>query len=124
MTLENNTDEVLEGWKNIMHCYCLELYYLLFLLDFVYQVWRYQVSELSKTRVKVSRILKKYREIIVELEYKPSFEIKNVVDVKDFEELIDVEEEVRVPILFFEDKDKFVFLIVEDNVVYRKIFTG
>ncbi len=91
---------------------------------FVYQVWRYQVSELSKTRVKVSRILKKYREIIVELEYKPSFEIKNVVDVKDFEELIDVEEEVRVPILFFEDKDKFVFLIVEDNVVYRKIFTG
>ena len=42
---------------------------------FVYQVWRYQVSELSKTRVKVSRILKKYREIIVELEYKPSFEI-------------------------------------------------
>lgn len=64
---------------------------------------------------------KKYREIIVELEYKTDFEMKNVVDVKDFEELIDVEEEIRNPILFFEDEGHFVFLIMADNVVYRKI---
>lgn len=79
------------------------------------------MSESKKAQVKVSRILKKYRDIIVELENKPNFEIKNVVDVKDFEELIDVEEEIRVPILFFEDEEKFVFVIIEDNVIYRKI---
>ena len=64
---------------------------------------------------------KKYREIIVELEYKTDFEMKNVVDVKDFEELIDVEEKIRNPILFFEDEGHFVFLIMDDNVLYRKI---
>lgn len=79
------------------------------------------MSESKKAQVKVSKILKKYRDIIVELENKPNFEIKNVVDVKDFEELIDVEEEIRVPILFFEDEEKFVFIIIGDNVIYRKI---
>ena len=47
--------------------------------------------------------------------------MKNVVDVKDFKELIDVEEKIRNPILFFEDEGHFVFLIMADNVVYRKI---
>lgn len=87
----------------------------------VYLIWKYQLTEAKKVQVKVSRILKKYREIIVELEYKPDFEMKNVVDVKEFEELIDVEEEIRNPILFFEDEGHFVFLIMADNVVYRKI---
>ncbi len=86
-----------------------------------YLIWKYQLTEAKKVQVKVSRILKKYKEIIVELECKPNFEIKNVVDVKEFEELIDVEEDVRGPILFFEDEGQFVFLIIGDNVVYRKI---
>lgn len=79
------------------------------------------INRNKKVQVKVYRILKKYREIIVELEYKPNFEIKNVVDVESFEELIDVEEDVRVPILFFEHGGQFVFLIIGENVVYRKI---
>lgn len=87
----------------------------------IYQIWKYQLNELSKANVKAYRILKKYKEIIVELEYKPNFDRKKVVDVKDFEELINIEEEIRVPILFYKEEEKYVFLIIHDNLIYRKI---
>lgn len=91
------------------------------LVYLLYQIWKIQLKENQKVHVKVSKILKKYREIIIELENKPDFEITNVADVKKFEELIDVEEELRIPILFFEDDGHFVFLIIGDNIAYRKI---
>lgn len=43
------------------------------------------------------------------------------ISINRNKELIDVEEDVRVPILFFEDGGQFVFLIIGENVVYRKI---
>ena len=98
---------------------------VLFIVSFgylIWQIWRYQLLEVKRVQVQVSKILKKYREIIVELECKSNFDIKNVVDVKRFEELIDVEEEMRLPILFFKDEEQFVFLIIGDSVAYRKIF--
>ena len=87
----------------------------------VYQIWKYQLTELNRTKIKVMRILKKYRNIIVELEKKPEFSIKNIIDVREFEELIDIEEEIRVPILYYEEDEEYVFLIIDNNVVYRRI---
>lgn len=67
------------------------------------------------------KILRKYKEIIVEVENKPDVDGKNVMDVKGFEELITIEEEIRLPILFYEENDEeYVFLIIDENVVYRK----
>ena len=122
--LDEQENTVIETQDNNINYVLLWFGGVLFIISFgylIYLIWRYQLSETKKVKVQLSRILKKYRGIIVELEYKPNFEIKNVVDVKGFEELIDVEEEVRNPILFFEDDGQFVFLIIGDNVVYRKI---
>ena len=91
---------------------------------FVYQIWRYQVIELNKIKIRVKKILRKYREIIVEIEEMPNINGKNVIDVKGFEELITIEEEIRVPILFYEkNEEEYVFLIISESVVYRKIAT-
>ena len=58
----------------------------------------------------------------MEVENKPDVDGKNVMDVKGFEELITIEEEIRLPILFYEENDEeYVFLIIDENVVYRKI---
>lgn len=121
---ENQENTIIETQDNNINYALLWFGCTLFIISvgyLVYLIWKYQLTETKKVQVQVSRILRKYREIIVELEYKPDFEIKNVVDVKEFEELIDVEEDVRVPILFFEDGGQFVFLIIGENVVYRKI---
>lgn len=121
---EQNTILETEGVNKNTNFILLNTGILLFSISLgylLYQIWKIQLKENQKIQVKVSKILKKYREIIVELEYKPNFEMKNVVDVKEFDELIDVEEEIRNPILFFEDEGQFVFLIMDDNVVYRKI---
>ena len=88
----------------------------------LYQIWKYQMTQQNNIKIRVNKILKKYKEIIVELEAEPKINMKNVIDVKSFEELIDVEEEIRLPILFYEDKEKYVFLIVDYRIVYRKSF--
>ena len=68
------------------------------------------------------KILRKYKEIIVEVESMPNINGKNIIDVKGFEELITIEEEIRLPILFYEENEnEYVFLIIDENVVYRKI---
>ena len=87
----------------------------------IYQIWKYQLNRLSKANVKVYKILKKYKDVIVEIEYKPNFDRKKVVDVKNFEELINIEEEIRIPILFYKEKEEYVFLIIHDNLIYRKV---
>lgn len=68
------------------------------ILYLTYQIWKYQISELEKTEVKVRKILKKYNQIIVKLESVPKFDNTNIIDVKSFEDLIEIEEEIREPL--------------------------
>ena len=120
---ENTILETQDLNKNINYI-ALIIGLILFIISagiFVYQIWKYQVTESNKTKIKVMKILRKYKEIIVEVENKPDVDGKNVMDVKGFEELITIEEEIRLPILFYEENDEeYVFLIIDENVVYRK----
>ena len=91
----------------------------------LYQIWKYQIKESKKVEVQVGKILKKYKNLIIELERKPKIEMKNIIDVKDFEELITIEEEIREPILYYKYKEKNIFLIIDNSIIYRKeIFTN
>ena len=99
---ENTILETQDLNKNINYI-ALIIGLILFIISagiFVYQIWKYQVTESNKTKIKVMKILRKYKEIIVEVENKPDVDGKNVMDVKGFEELITIEEEIRLPIFF------------------------
>ena len=126
---EEQEDTILETQnleKNINYVFLI-IGLILFIIStgvFVYQIWRYQVTELNKIKIRVEKILRRYKEIIVEIEEMPNINGKNVVDVKGFEELITIEEEIRLPILFYEkNEEEYVFLIISESVVYRKIVT-
>ena len=77
-------------------------------------------KKLSYYEKKLKKILVTYDPIIVNVENLPSLSSLNVVDVTTFEELVDAQNEVRLPINFKEDPKKKVakFILVNDNLAW------
>lgn len=66
----------------------------------------------------VRKILKTYDEIIVNIK-KMNLNDFNVVDVDDFNELIDAHGEVRQPINFMETSNEASFILINDKMAWR-----
>lgn len=77
-------------------------------------------------RIKVDKLLTKYEDIVARVVNPIEMENKQIIDVKDFQQLVEIENEIRVPILFYETKpDKEgEFVILTENAVYRFIVGG
>lgn len=69
---------------------------------------------------KVKKILSSYDSVIVRIEKVPVLKDMNVVEVSTIDELIDAQNEMRLPINFIEDKKRKVarFFIIKNNVVW------
>lgn len=76
--------------------------------------------------VALNRILKNYGDIVAEIVTPTETEGMKVIDVKNFDQLLDIEEEIRMPILFYEtlEGEEGEFTIIYDNIVYRYILSG
>lgn len=72
----------------------------------------------------IKKILKNYGDVVAEI-IKPIELNENtqIIDVKNFDQLLDVEEELRMPILFYEVErgKEGCFIIINNNVAYRYI---
>lgn len=71
--------------------------------------------------VKKDKILKEYGDIIVEVSEPIRDDEFNIIKVKSFNEMIDLEEELRIPIMFYDyltDK-KGDFVIMHNNCLYK-----
>lgn len=76
--------------------------------------------------VALNRILKSYGDIVAEVVSPVETDYMKIVDVKNFDQLLDIEEEIRMPILFYETipGEEGEFVILYDNMVYRYIISG
>lgn len=76
--------------------------------------------------IALNRILKNYGDIVAEIVTPTETEGMKVIDVKNFDQLLDIEEEIRMPILFYEivEGEEGEFTIIYDNIVYRYILEG
>lgn len=123
---QNETILETENFIKNINFYLLGMSSILFILSFaglLYQINRYRSVSITKMRIELNRILKKYADIIVELKEEPQLKTNNVILVKSFNELLDVEEEIREPILFYETKKgENVFLIVGNQITYQYYF--
>ena len=83
----------------------------------------FKITNVSQFIVQLRKILKGYGDIIAEVTTKPDLRGLNIIEVKEFEDLINIEEELRVPILYYElEKDNEAwFIITTGNQVYRYI---
>lgn len=81
------------------------------------------IDRISRYNDKKKQIMRRYSDIIAEVTTRPSLKDLEVIDIKHFDDLVDIEEELRSPILFYEVKGKYesVFVIIEDNKAYRYV---
>ncbi len=83
----------------------------------------FKITNVSQYLVQQKRILKNYGDIIAEVTTKPDLIGIKIIEVKEFEDLINIEEELRVPILFYElqKEDESWFIITTGSQAYRYI---
>ena len=79
------------------------------------------VTRKSEYVLALNKILKEYADIIAETHNMPDLEHYDVVNIKNFNDLVDVEEELHSPILYFEVRENVesVFVIVNNNTAYK-----
>ena len=75
----------------------------------------------SKYEMMKNKIKKDYSSIIIEVDNHIDFSNFTIFEIKTIEELVDLEEEVRMPILFYEKKKAGIcyFVVIKDNYMYR-----
>lgn len=75
---------------------------------------------------KKRKYLKEYGDIIVEINNQILDDNFSVIEVKSFNELVDLEEESHIPINFyqFHGEEKGEFLIIHNNILYKYILVG
>ena len=71
--------------------------------------------------IKLNKLLKDYGDVIIEIVTPVNEENLNIVEVKNFNEMMDLEEELRVPIMFYEtiDYEEGEFSLVHGDIIYK-----
>ena len=79
------------------------------------------VTRKSEYVLALNKILKEYADIIAETHNMPDLDKYDVINVKNFNDLVDVEEELHSPILYFDVKEntESVFVILNNNTAYK-----
>lgn len=77
----------------------------------------------SDYEIALNRILKNYGDIVAEIVSPVEIDNLNIIEVKNFDQLLDIEEELRMPILFYEtiEGEQGEFIIICDNMAYRYV---
>ena len=83
----------------------------------------FNIKKKNPYNIKLAKILKNYGDIIVEVVNPNDEEGLNIVEVKNFNEMVDLEEELRIPIIFYETIDQYEgeFTIIHGNILYKYI---
>ncbi len=99
----------------------LVLIAILIMLDSIRKSIKF--SKKSDYAIALNRILKNYGDIVAEIVSPVEIDNLNVIEVKNFDQLLDIEEEIRMPILFYETipDEQGEFIIVCDNMAYRYV---
>lgn len=87
-------------------------------LLFVKLLQLYSITEYERMKQKIK---KDYGSIIVDVDNAIDFSNFTIFEIKSIEELVDLEEELRIPILFYEKKKARIcyFVIIKDHYMYR-----
>lgn len=96
---------------------------LMVLLYFIRNEMKQNVK--NEYKVALNRILKSYGDIVAEVVSPIETNYMKIVEVKNFDQLLDIEEEIRMPILFYETipDEEGEFVIIYDNMAYRYIIS-
>ena len=80
-------------------------------------------NQKSEYALRLTKILKDYGEVIAETTNLPNFNNQNILEIKEFTDLIDIEEELKIPIIYYEKRKNTEgwFFITHNQNIYRYI---
>lgn len=83
----------------------------------------FNMKQKTNYEQKLNKILREYGDVIVEIINQTNINDLSVVEVKAFNEMIDLEEELRIPIMFYELSEGYLgeFTLIHGNVMYKYI---
>jgi len=86
----------------------------------------YFFEPLNNYQKKIKKILKTYSDIIVIVNSEISKEGLEIVEVKSFDEMLDLEAQLNYPIVFWERQEKEIgeFTFVHQGVLYKYVLTN
>lgn len=93
--------------------------FIVFTVYLIFETNKRLMTKEVKNKIELNKILKKYSKIIIEVNEKVEIQNKNVIMVKDFYELLEIEEEIREPILYYSKEKEAVFSIIDNDIIYR-----
>lgn len=117
---ENKQEHIVE--TNQYNKYLIYIFITIIVIGIIYTVKLVKENEIKNMgtyKITLNTILRKYSDVIVEIKEISNLNIENTVEVKDFNELLDVEEEIREPILLYEKDETAIFLIISNNIKYK-----
>lgn len=96
----------------------LEIYFIVIIIIDFKKV--YATNNYGK---KLKKILKEYGDVIVEVNNSAMEVGLDVIFVKNFKEMLDLQDELRIPILFYETKEGLEgeFTLVHGDIIYKLI---
>lgn len=115
--LEDDKEETLNRYQIAVTIYVGVLAFEVFMLSFRTR----KIKDKNSYEEKLKRIMKEYDYIIVNLNTPINLRNMNVIDVSEFNELIDAHSEVRQPINLKQYKNKSEFILINDKVAWRYI---
>lgn len=81
-----------------------------------------KLTRKTEFTIETNRILKTYGDIIAESRQLPDFTELEVIDIVSFQDMVDIEEELRIPIIYTKVAENIAwFTIIHDNRMYRYI---
>lgn len=80
----------------------------------------FEIKKKSSYSIKLNKIMKEYGDIIVELASEVKKDGYSIIEVKNFNELVDLEYELRIPITFYEKEEGQYgeFMITNEKNIY------
>ena len=109
-----NKKQLIDGLVVLLLCIVLLLLTYRYIFD---------IRRKNNYTLRLKKILKEYGDIIVEINDPILDDDYNVINIKNFNEMIDLEEELRIPINFFEKVEDYEgeFTIINDKILYKYI---
>ena len=82
-----------------------------------------KITKKSEYVIELNKILKEYADIIAESDNLPDLTQYDVVNIKHFNDLVDIEEELRSPILYTEVSEDYEswFIILSNKTAYKYV---
>ena len=116
---------VIDGYLKFIVGIILLLLSLIF-LSFIFAIIKKYTKTISKYDKFINKILKEYDRLIVETATFPNEKEYNILLINSFNELLDVRDNLRSPIMFYNVKDHkmSIFYILNDNNLYLYTVTS